>query len=354
MKKQLSLVMAAVTCAGFVMGGCAKKSTATSASGAPETLVVSSWGLNDDLMKKNIYAPFEKKYNAKLVFETGNNSVRLTKLEQGETGVDVMYLAEYFAIQGIQKGLFEKIDEKNVPNIQKLFPAAQAPLGKGYGPAYTFSRVGIVYDSDKITTPITSWAQLWDSAYKKKEAIPDITIEAGPLMMSEVADQAGVKINGNQDTLFNKMKALKPNVLKFYTSSSDMVNMLAQGEVNIAVMQDYAFGSAQKAKPSLKWANTKEATYTGFDTINVVKGSKHKKLAEEYINFILDTQVQKAEAVDRVDSPTNKEVTLTAEQGANMTYGEKLINSLKMPEWATINKQYSDWITRWNNDIVNK
>lgn len=353
MKKQICVALAGLMCTGFLFSGCSN-SASSSGKSAPETLVVSTWGLNDALMKKNIYEPFEKKYNAKLVFEKGNNNVRLAKLEQGETGVDVMYLAEYYASQGIAKGLFEKMDYSNVPNVQKLFPAAQYPLGKGYGPAYTFSRLGIVYDSATVKTPITSWGDLWKPEFKGKEAIPDISIEAGPIMLCEAAEQAGTTIDGNQDALFSKMKALTPNVVKYYTSSSDMVNMLTQGEVSVAVMQDYAFGGALKAKPTLKWADVSGDTYTGFDTINVVKDTKHKKLAEEYINFILDTGVQKAEAVDAVDSPTNKEVVLTADQSKNITYGESLINSLKMPKWNKVNSLYSQWIGRWNDEVKSK
>ena len=52
---------------------------AAESSGEPTELVVSTWGFNQDVIDKNLTQPFEEANNVKIVYETGNNSERLTK-----------------------------------------------------------------------------------------------------------------------------------------------------------------------------------------------------------------------------------------------------------------------------------
>ena len=57
----------------------------TSVAADKPVLVVSTWGYNQDLLDKNITEPFQDMYDVEIVYETGNNSERLSKLiERGE------------------------------------------------------------------------------------------------------------------------------------------------------------------------------------------------------------------------------------------------------------------------------
>lgn len=331
-------------------------SQTASKSGSPESLVVSIQGFNDDKMLNNVFHPFEEKYNAKITFDYGNNGERLTKLEQTKgKGIDLVFFADYFAQQAADAGLLEKIDRSKIPNIDQLYDSAKAPIGEDYGPAFTFNRIGIVYDTTVTNTPVTSWADLWRSEFKQKIAIPDITTTAGPYMVFISADQLGISDvtdESAQEKLFGKLKEMTPNVLKYYTKSSDVVNMFHQKEIGAAVMQDFAFGSVQGANSNCKWVDPKEGSFSGFNTMNVVKGSEHKELAEEFINFMISKDIQYKEASDRIDSPANKTVVLTADQGKNMTYGADLVNSLNTPSCSIIIKMNKTWTDLWNSELA--
>ena len=75
MKKRLlaALLTAVVTATALVGCGGEKKTN--------NKLVISTWGLSEDLLKENIFTPFEEKYGVDVVLEVGNNSERLTKLQ---------------------------------------------------------------------------------------------------------------------------------------------------------------------------------------------------------------------------------------------------------------------------------
>lgn len=74
----------------------------------------------------------------------------MNKISQGSTDVDLIYLSDYYAQQGIQQGLFEKLDRSKMPNLNQIYDIAKAPLGEEYGPAYTIGRLGIAYNPELV------------------------------------------------------------------------------------------------------------------------------------------------------------------------------------------------------------
>ncbi|MGZ9586778.1 ABC transporter substrate-binding protein [Paenibacillus marinisediminis] len=346
--KKLASVMAAVLALGTILTACS--SGGESKGDKPTELVVSTWGFAEDAMKKNVYEPFEKAHNVKIVTEIGNNSDRLNKIRQGSSKVDVIYLSDYYSLQGIEEGLFEKIDRGNIPNVDQLYDIAKAPLGEDWGPAFTVAQLGLVVDESKVKTPVESWNDMWNPEFQNKIALPNITITSGPMLMDIAAKHEG-STDMNADAAFKALKDINPGVVKYYTKTADVANMFAQGEIEIAPLQDTFLGSIKEAVPTAKFITPKEGAYALMNTVNVVKGSENKELAEEFINWILSEEVQKANALDRVDSPANKNVELTPEQAEGLTYGADTIENLKTMDLSFVNKQMSGWIDRWNREL---
>ena len=322
-------------------------------AGEKRTLVISTWGYNEDLLWKNIYQPFEKKYDVKIVLEHGNNADRLNKIRLRQNGgVDLIYLAESFTAEAIKEGLFQEINRDNIPNLTNIYQIARAPFGEKYGPAYTIGRYGIIYDADATEQPVTSWFDLWREEFERAASIPDINTTSGPNILLMAAEKAGVSIKDDQDRAFAELKKMEPNLVKMYSRSSDLANMFAQGEVVIAAAQDFAYSRIKKAVLGAKWVDPVEGAFANLNSINIVKGSRNKDLAEKFINFVLSEEVQKALALDKVDSPVNINVVLSEEEAAGLTYGQKLIKNLIKVDWQYINSVKKNWINRWNREIA--
>ena len=156
-----------------------------------KTLTISWWGFNGDKLEEIILKPFRAQCGCELVFETGNNADRLNKIKiRGGSGVDVVYLTDSYSQIGIQEGLFQPVDRAKIPNINGIYELAREPQGK-FGPAYTIGRVGIIYDSAKVSSPITSWNDLWREDLKRRVSLPGITTTAGPMTVLVAARQGG-------------------------------------------------------------------------------------------------------------------------------------------------------------------
>ena len=79
----------------------------------------------------------------------------------------------------------------------------------------------------------------------------------------------------------------------------------------------------------------------------VLKGAANPDLAHRFIDFILSTEVQQANAEQGVDAPVSTAVTLDAEQAAIWTYGPDAIAALNRVDYTAMNAAKDDWIDRW-------
>jgi putative spermidine/putrescine transport system substrate-binding protein len=313
-----------------------------------KTLTISWWGFNGDKLEEIILKPFRAQCGCELVFETGNNADRLNKIKiRGGSGVDVVYLTDSYSQLGIQEGLFQPVDRSKIPNINGIYDLAKEPQGK-FGPAYTIGRVGIIYDSAKVSAPITSWNDLWRDDLKRRVSLPGITTTAGPMTVLVAANKAAVDPYKDESAAFKALEQLKPNVVKNYNTGSELVNLFSTGEVSVAMAQDFTLAQIQAAVPSVRWAELKEGDYATLNTVNIAKGAANPELAHQFINFILDPKIQQTLAERGVDAPVATAVQLKPEEAARWTYGQTMISSLKRLDYEKLNAAKNDWLDAWS------
>lgn len=340
--------MSRIAATTLALGLAATAAFATPAFAQGKTLTISWWGFNGEKLESIILAPFREQCGCEIQFETGNNGERLNKLQiRNGAGVDVAYFTDAFSQQGIDLGLFQQLDRSKLPNLEGLYDLAKDPQG-GYGPAYSIGRVGVVYDSAKVTTPITSWNDLWREDLASSLSLPGITTTAGPMVVLKAGDHQGVDAFADPDGAFAGVEALKPNVVKNYNTGSEMINLFSTGEVTAAIAQDFTLAQIQAAVPSVVWADLSEGSIATLNTINIPKGAAEPELAHQFINFVLSQEIQQQLAEQGVDAPVHTAVTLTPEQAALWTYGADVIAGLQRVDYAKLNAAKGGWVDRWN------
>lgn len=313
-----------------------------------QQLRISTFSFNAELVQKNIYDPFMEATGCELIVDTGKNAERVTKIKESPENYDIVVIGDAFIADLIDAGLIDTVDTASLTNLDAVYDNAKAPFGEGYGPAYSFNRLGIVYDKSTCPIEITSWADLWNPELADSIAIPDITTTSGPLMYYSVAKMAGLTPGTDDEAILAKFEELKPNIMKTYTSANDTITMLNQGEISVAVLLDYSYTAAQSASDDYVWVDPAEGVYSGFNAVNIIKGCQNKELAQAFVDFYISQEVQLAEALDGVDAPVRTDVELTPEQAANFTYGKEMIDNLLIPDWSVINANKADWIAKWN------
>ncbi len=317
------------------------------------TLTVSGFGLNQNLIDKNITRPFEARCNCKIVWEVGNNADRLAKLaaRKDNPNVDVALLGDYFAQLAANQGLLERLDTSKLSNLNELYDFAKNPLGGNLAVAFTTYAISIAYRTDKITTPITSWRDLWRPELKGRIALPNITTTQGPPVVWLI-NRAFGGTDTNVNPGFERLSALKANVVTYYNQSAQLAGLFAQEEVWAAPVGRFAWGNLLATGKPLAWARLSEGQAGVSNVAVLVKGSRNQDLAYQFIDFILSREVQTAQANDLVDSPVNRNVRVAADKAAQLTYGLQQIASLRTVDPDYIVKVRDAWIQRWNREVA--
>ena len=255
-------------------------------------------------------------------------------------------LSQAMTAKGVEEGLFDTIDLSKIENAADLIGAAKTLAENGQGVPYTINSIGIMYDPEATGFEITSFDDLWKPELAGKVSIPEITTTFGPAMVYMASDHAGADIKSdNGDAAFKALEELKPNLVKTYTKSSDLINMFTSGEVAAAVVGDFGVPTIQAANPNLVYI-TPEETYANFNTISITKNCKNKELAYEYLNYRLSQELQTKTGKALNEAPTNKKVSFTEEESKNMTYGAAAENGF-------VNPLLNQWIDQWNRIINN-
>ena len=125
MKKR---VLAAVLCAAAVtVTACSGASEGgNTEAGGKQKLVLSTYGLSEDISAEEVYAPFEQEFNCQIVTETGGTNDRYTKLAaDSESSIDVIELSQVHDRKGLRKGCSEDIDLSKIENAADMITAAK-------------------------------------------------------------------------------------------------------------------------------------------------------------------------------------------------------------------------------------
>jgi putative spermidine/putrescine transport system substrate-binding protein len=327
---------------------------APAGEGGKKTLVVSTFGLSEDVLWKDVFEPFEKAYNCTVVTDLGNAGDRFIKLKDNPNStVDVIEVNQKTSADGYAAGLFAKLDYSKIPNAQELIPPVKAMIENGYGPAYTLNSMGIIYNPEATGFEIREWDDLWRPELADKISLPDITTTFGPAIVYVAGDHAGVPVAKDQgEAAFKALADLKKNVKKTYARSADLANLFASGEITAAVVGDFAIPVISGALPTVKYVVPSSGTYANFNTVDVTVNSKNKDLAYAWVNWRISKELQSKTTIDINEAPTNSTVVLTPDQAKNLTYGD-VAQRAKAMDYTLVNSLLPQWIDTWNRTLNN-
>ncbi len=340
MRKLALIILAALLIAAPAFaGGSSEKSS----------IIVSTWGLSEDNLWTEVYEPFEEEYNTTVILDVGNGQERFTKLQNDPNSqVDVIELAQKNTADAIAAGVTDPIRPEEIECFDSLIPAAQEIIRSGSGAPYTLNSICIIYDRDAAGIEIKEWEDLWDPALRGKITIPDITTTFGPAFVEMAGFVAGTAPkDDNADAAFKALEALKPNVVRTYSRSSDAVNLFQTGEIAVAVIGDFGVPVVTGAVDGLEVIVPESGTWANFNVINITDKCRNRDLAVQYINYRLSAETQTRTAGVLNEAPTNGDVVLSPEVAANLTVGEVAARA-KSVDFSYVNTVIDDWVDRYN------
>ena len=238
-----------------------------------------SWG-PAPLIKK----AFEKKYDCNLTFVATSSSIgalRKIQLEGKNTKADILLgldtnsaeLARKTGLFAVQHTDLSKLDLPIKWNDKNFVP-------------FDYSYFAFVYDLNKLKNPPTSFDELANMPKDFKIIIEDprsSTPGLGLLLWVKAT---------YKDKAYEYWKKLAPHILTITKGWSEAYNLFLKGEADMVLSYTTspAYHIIEEKKYNYKTANFKAGHYAQVEIAGILKSSKHKALAQKFLDFMLSDE----------------------------------------------------------------
>jgi spermidine/putrescine-binding protein len=127
-----------------------------------------------DYIAEETVPNFQKEFGVKVTYDTyESNEEMVAKLQAGATGYDIVVPSGYIVPVMVATDLITPINKKYLTNFNNLSPIFQnlpTDPGNKYTVPWQWGTSGIAYRTDKVKTPVDSWAIFHDKRYAKRSA----------------------------------------------------------------------------------------------------------------------------------------------------------------------------------------
>jgi spermidine/putrescine transport system substrate-binding protein len=287
---------------GALLQGCRREGkTRGAASDGPQSamaelgpigkeLHIYNWS---DYIADNTVPNFQKEFGVKVTYDTyESNEEMVAKLQAGASGYDIVVPSGYIVPVMVALDLISPINRHYIPNFDNLSPIFQnlpSDRGNKYTVPWQWGTSGIAYRTDKITTPIDSWAVFHDERYAKKMTMMD----DGREVIGSQLRYRGHTLNSVHPTELAQAKADcldAKKQLKAYLSAP-VKPQLISGDVWIAQLWNGDTIQAKAEQPNLGYVIPKEGCTIWGDAMCIPKSAANKRAAHEWMNYILRPEV---------------------------------------------------------------
>ncbi len=211
---------------------------------------------------------------------------------------DVVHPSDYMIGVLIREKLLQKLDQGKLPNIKNM----DASLAGIYGDAlnylvpYQMGTQAIVYNSETVTNPPTSWADLWRPEYKDRiVAVDDNRVIIGMALLT-----LGYDVNSTDPVQLaeakQKLIELKPNI-RLFDSDSPKTPLLA-GDVDLGIVWNGEAFLAQQENPAIKYVFPKEGSIIFYDGMGIPVNALHPDVGYAWFNYLMQGDVAWLTLVD--------------------------------------------------------
>ena len=262
---------------------------------AGETITVFNWF---DYIDPDVLDQFTEETGIEVNYVMFTTNEELyAQLEYSDGDYDVIFPSDYIIERLIKEGGLEPLDYANIPNaagvIEWMKTPAYDPEGT-YSVPYMWGTLGLVYNTDMVSEPITSWESIFSEEYKGQVIMMNSMRDS----LAAALSYLGYSINTRDEEelaaardLLIKQKQDGIVVAYFVDETKDK---MVGGEAAIALMYSGdALYSLEKAD-NLAYVVPDEGSNVWLDGMCIPKGSKHKAAAECFINFLCREDIARA------------------------------------------------------------
>lgn len=305
-------------------------------------------GNTQDVIQQAIFDPFDKAagtHSTQVSMQSAEGIARM-RAEKGNPQIDMFQFSGGQEAVATSEGLSQALT--TVPAMQDLSSMFKDPNNQWV--AIAVIAEGIVYNTEKVNPPPTSYKDFVNPAYQGHIAFPDITNGYGLDFLVMMARAFGGG-ETNIEPGFQQVKQIAPQATIF-KAAAELPALFSQGDI---WLMPYDTGNAFHARETglpVAFVTPAEGSPAVFITAVVAKGSQNADVAQGLINFALQPEVQANLATGIRWAPVNPRAPLSPEVARDVPSGEEGLKKLVLLDRATLNANRAAWTDRWNREIA--
>lgn len=284
----------------FVMAG------SVLAACAPATPPVTSTELNlyafSEYIPDELINGFETETGVKVNYETyATNEELLQGLRDKPSKYDLVIPSDYAVQTLIDQNALLPLELSTIPNYDNVDTAFLSPYfdpggaTNGRRPAmrnekfslpYLWGTTGILYDKTKVTTPITSWEDLWRPELAGHIVVLDDARELLGISLLTLGYDKNETNTSHIAEARDKLKELAPGIVAFDAETPE--DYFLSGEAWAGVVYSGNAALAERQNPDLVYVLPDEGAGIWFDNMAIPTDAPHAGAAIAFMNYVLE------------------------------------------------------------------
>ncbi|WP_369600429.1 spermidine/putrescine ABC transporter substrate-binding protein [Hahella sp. SMD15-11] len=291
---------------------------------ATETLTFLTW---EDYIDPELVSEFEQKNDVKIrfVYFEDDDEREMILAQTNGIGFDLVLLDSALVQNYIRQGWLEPLDRQRISNAAHIrMPWNRAPLPDTfYEVPYFWGTVGILYRKDRVNPPPTSWKAFFQPAEPHRHRILSLnTVSTVYAMALKALGRSMVDVTEQDIQAATSLLAFfAPYVTAWRNPTLKTDNEFSRGEIDMAMAYN---GDAlqlidKDESGQLAFVVPEEGTGLWMDSLAILKSSQKKVLAERFIQFLNEPEInaRNAQTLYYATPNTAAEALLPADFRAN-------------------------------------
>jgi len=218
----------------------------------------------------------------------------IERIEAGDV-FDVVNLDNRFIPALIETGLLAELDHRglnNLKNISANFRDLVYDPGNHYSIPYNWGTTGLVVRSDRISKPITRWADLWDPIHSGQVAL----LQGQPrevlgLTLKSLGYSANSEDPAELQAALEHLQALKSQVIWLDSDVDSLASELEAGRVLIGMGYAGDVLLARQQLAHIDYILPEDGTLLWGENFVVPANSPRQAEASLFLNYLLQPKV---------------------------------------------------------------
>ena len=276
-----------------------------------------------DYIDPEVLTMFEEQTGIRLTYVNfTQNEDMYAKLEAGAGAYDVIFPSEYMIERLIKEDRLAELNFDNIPNLENVLDNLRDPSydpGNAHSVPYMWGTLGILYNMDMVSEPITSWMSLFDEQYKGQIFMMNSLRDTIGLGLKALGYSMNTRDADELRAACDLLVQQKRDGLVSGNFVDETKDKMVAGEAALAVIYSGDALYAMEKADNLAYVVPEEGSNVWVDGMCILKDSQHKEAAECFINFMCQPEIAQMN-MDYIyySSPIKQVVeNLDEEQAAN-------------------------------------